>query len=227
VKPPHKKAQREKEFRKNLERQSELHRQQRALGYIELEKPIRHGWFKTIELTASVEQYKNRNAIKEVFKKIITSYWGATKEKARQCWDQDRSRYMLAKDKPTISRKSYSQLSDQGKDLCVFFRYKHPITRKYHGRFYVNLPVGCFKIKFKRSYITHRRIIDPEIEAELDWLRSQWMKPGFFELSSRGRWNHWGRMIQSFEKKVEAHRVKEKLNRMKGIVNHHYDYEIW
>ena len=218
MKPPHKKAQIEKEFRKILKRHSELQRQRRALGYVELEKPIRHGWFKTIELTPLVERYKNRKVIKEVFKKIRTSYWGATKEKARQHWDQDRSRYMLSKDKPTLSRKSYNKLSDQGKDLCTFFRYKDPITRKYKGRFYVNLPAGCFKIRYRRSYITHYRIIDPEIEAELDWLSSQWLKPGFFELISRGYWNHWDRMFMSYERKAETHRIKGRLSQYRNAV---------
>ncbi len=218
MKPPHRKAQLEKEFRKILERHNELHRQRRALGHIELEKPIRHGWFKVMELTPLVERYKNAKAIKEVYGKLRASCWGATKEKAQQVWDSQRSRYMLTKDKPTLSRKSYNKLSDQGKDLCTFFRYRDPITRKYKGRFYVNLPVGCYKIRYRRSYITHYRIIDPEIEAELDWLSSQWLRPGLFELTSRGKWNSWNSMFKSFENKVEAHRVKERLSQYRNAV---------
>lgn len=218
MKPPHKKAQKEKEFRKNLKRQKELVDAQSQLGYIKLEVPIRHGWFKELVLTKGVERYKHAEAILEVYQKIQTSYWGATKEKAQQAWDRDRSRYMLAKDKPTLSRKSFNKLSDKGKDLCVFFQYRDEHTRKKKGRFYVNFPVGCIEIKFKRSYITHRKRIDPFIESELSYLRSQWLKPGFYELISGGYWGRWNRIDKSYERRAETHRVKECLSAYRNQV---------
>jgi len=217
VKPPHIKAQREKEFRRINKRQQDLFKQHIALGYIELEEPIRHGWFKVIGLAPSVERYKHSKAIKEVFQKIRTSYWGATKERAQQFWDQERSRYMLSKDKPTISRKSFNKLSKQGKDLCVFFRYKDETTGKYKGRFYVNFPPGCIHIQYRRSYITHRKRIDPLILQEIAELDSRLMTNGLYEIGCAG-WHYNGRRWESFEKKVEAHRVKERLSQYRNAV---------
>ena len=216
MKPPHIKAQREKEFRKNVKRQQELYREIRELGYIKLEQPIRHGWFKEMIITDGVNRYKHAEAIIEVYQKIKTSYWGATKEKAQKAWDEDRSRYMLTKDKPTISRKSYNKLSDKAKDLCVFFRYREERTDKKKTRFYVNFPAGCVQINFKRSYITHRKRIDPALEAELAYLENQLLKPGFYELISGGIWNRWSRISKSFERKKETHRVKENLRKLRG-----------
>lgn len=218
MKPPHKKAKKEKEFRKILKRQDELYTQSFQLGYIKLEEPIRHGWFKVIELTPEVERYKNAKAIKEVFRKIRTSYWGATKEKAQQAWDQERSKYMLTKDKPAISRKSFNKLSDKAKDLCVFFWYKNECTRKRKGKFYINFPQGCYVIRYRRSYITHRKRIDPLIESEIKQLDNQLMRPGFYELQLGGYWNRWERKEMSYKKKAEAHRVKERLSQYKNHV---------
>ena len=211
MKPPHKKAKKEKEFRKILKRQQELYKQRHELGYIKLKEPIRHGWFKVMELTPFVEQYKNADAIKEVFDKITTSYWGATKEKAEQYWDKERTRYMLVKDKPTISKRSFRKLSEKAKELCVFFRYKNEYTGQRGGRFYVNLPKGSFEVRFRRSYITHRKIIDPAIESEIAQLDNVLLQPGLYELNKRGYWFRWSRMDRSFERKAETHRVKERL----------------
>lgn len=226
MKPPHYKAQKEKEFRKISKREEVLYQRRSELGFIKLEKPIRHGWCKVIELTPAVEKYKNSDAIKEVFKKIRTSYWGTTKEKAQQHWDQERSRYLLSKDKPTITRKSYNKLSEKGKGLCVQFWYRDVYQGRYKKRYYVNLPVGCFEIRYRRSYITHRKRIDPLIEEELSELGSQCMSPRLFELTRSGRWFRWSRMIRSFENKVEAHRVKEKLGGMRGVIDCLSDYDV-
>lgn len=218
MKPPHIKAQREKEFRRIRQREKDLYAAQIALGYIELEKPVRHGWFKVVELTPLLERYRHSNAIIEVFKKIKTCYWGATKVKAQRFWDQERSRYMLTKDKPTISRKSYHKLSKQGKDLCVFFRYKDEDTGKHKGRFYVNFPPGCIQIRYRRAYITHRKRIDPLIEQELAELSSRLMTAGFYELMCVGNWSLSPNKQKSFENKVEAHRVKERLSQFRNSV---------
>lgn len=220
MKPPHKKAKKEKEFRKILKRQADLYQAKYDLGYIKLEQPIRHGWYKELILTEAVEGYKHAEAIKEVYKKIRTSYWGATKEKAVQAWDEERSRYGLSKDKPTISGKSYRKLSDKAKSLCVVFKYKVDHQRKLKTRFYVNLPVGCTKIKFSRSYITHRKRIYPNIESEIAQLDNKQLYD-FYELISGGswyRWNRWNRTSKSFERKKEAHRVKERLSYYKNSV---------
>ncbi|MFY0629676.1 MAG: hypothetical protein JXR05_04790 [Flavobacteriaceae bacterium] len=218
MKPPHIKAKKEKEFRKILKRLGELYQAKQDLGYIKLEQPIRHGWYKEVILTRSVEKYKNSEAIKEVYQKIKASFWGVTKEKAQLAWDEERSRYGLVKDKPTISPKSYRKLSDKAKDLCVVFKYKVKHQRKLKTRFYINFPKGCTKIKFTRAYITHRKRIDPTLESEFDFLQGTLLKPTLFELNSKGYWNRWSRMSKSFERKNEAHRVKERLSTYRNNV---------
>ena len=59
MKPKHVKGRRRKEARMLLKEQRLLHKKLWNLGYYELEKPIRHGWFKEVELTEKVERYKN------------------------------------------------------------------------------------------------------------------------------------------------------------------------
>mgnify|MGYP006999724016 CR=1 FL=1 len=53
--PKHLKEQKEKEVRSIQKRQWEICVEIRNLGYIELEKPIRHGWFKEIVITYNID----------------------------------------------------------------------------------------------------------------------------------------------------------------------------
>jgi hypothetical protein len=212
MKPPHIKAQRRKEIRRIEKRVDELEAKLWNLGYEKLETPIRHGWFKVIKLTPEVERYKNRKAIKEVFDKIKTNYWGATKEKAQMLWDKERAEYMLAKDKPTISRKSFNKLSKKAKDLCVFFRYKDERTGMYKARFYINFPSGCIRIKYARSYITHRKVIDPQLIREVAFLESLFMRKGYYDVySAIHAWDPWWGTHIAEERKKRERKLKRNL----------------
>ncbi len=217
MKPPHIKAKKEKEFRKILKRQYELYKAIRDLGYIKLEEPIRHGWYRELVITHGISKYKHAEEYLEVYNKIQTDFWGKTKEKAQEAWDRKCSLYMLSKDKPTISKKQFNRLSDEAKHICVPFRYKTR-SRNWKTRFYVNFPKGCTKIKFTKAYITHRKRIDPNLQSELNFLQGELLKPKLYELDSKGYWNRWDRMSKSFKRKNEAHRVKERLSKFRNKV---------
>ena len=84
MKPKHIKEKRETEVRHIQKRQREIYNEIRNLGYIKLEKPIRHGWFKEIIITQNIERYKNKAHILELYDIIEKRFWGSTKEKANK-----------------------------------------------------------------------------------------------------------------------------------------------
>lgn len=227
MKPPHIKGQREKEFRRIHNKIRKIDQEIRNLGYIKLEKPIRHGWYKEIIITENVERYKHSKEIKEVYQKIRSFYWGITKEKAQKAWDRDRSQYMLAKDKPTISPKSFRKLSRKAKALCVLFRYKDVKTNRYKKRFYVNLPQGCTEIKYTRAYITHRKRIDPTLMSESDLLYQRLLRSEYYNFSSGGYWNRWNRIDKAIEIKKETRKTKQKLRSFKGKISNNEKEKLW
>lgn len=192
MKPAHIKRQRQKEIRRIRKRQRKIWEEQRNLGYIQLEKPIRHGWFKESVITKNVEKYKNQEYIIELHQKLTTSFWGRTKEEAERKWYKESSQYLIHKELPTISRRSFNKLSDGAQRMCVPFRY-YTKDKKLRLRFYVNLPKGTYRIKFTKAYVTHSKRIDPALESEDALLEQRLLKNGYFEeiqkeYSWRDRW---------------------------------------
>jgi hypothetical protein len=192
MKPAHIKGQRQKEIRRIRKRQRQIWEEQRQLGYIKLEKPIRHGWFKEIVITKNVERYKNQKYILEIHDRLRKSFWGRTKEEAERKWFNETSKYLIHKEIPTISKKQFNMLSDGAKRLCVPFQY-YTEKKKLRLRFYVNLPKGTYTIKFTRAYVTHSKRIDPKLESEDALIEQKLLKNGYYELSQKryGWRNRW------------------------------------
>lgn len=184
MKPAHIKCQRLKEIRRIRKRQRKIWEEKWGLGFIELKKPIRHGWFKEIIITHRVENYKNRVAIRELYDKIEKIFWGKTKEDAERKWLHETSKYLINKEIPTISRRQHNKLSHKAKSLCVPF-YHMIESKKLKLRYYVKIPKGAYRIKFAKAYITHSKRIDPELESEGDLLEQQLLKIGFYEANEK------------------------------------------
>lgn len=208
VKPPHIKCKRQKEIRRIRKRQRQIWAEKRALGFIELRKPIRHGWFKEIVITHRVENYKNRAAIREVYDKVEKIFWGKTKEEAERKWLHETSKYLINKEIPTISRKQYNRLSHKAKSLCVPFYYMIE-SRKLKLRYYVKIPKGAYRIKFTKAYITHSKRIDPKLESECALLEQQTLKHGYFEASEKlDKWKDWWKVEET---KKRERKTKQNL----------------
>ncbi|MFP2995187.1 hypothetical protein ABN763_04725 [Spongiivirga sp. MCCC 1A20706] len=209
MKPKHKKEQLENQIRNDLKRLGELHWRRRDLGYIELEKPIRNGWFKEAIIVREVEAYKNEDAIKEVYKILEKQVWGRTKDEANEKWLAMTSKYISNKNLPTISRKQYNRLSDAAKRLCVPFKYYNE-KKKLRLRFYVNLPLGSYRIKFTRAYVTHSKRIDPLIESEIDLIWQRFLKSGFYEARERvdGWKDYWSINQKRKRRRIDEQKIR-------------------
>lgn len=81
MKIKHIKEQRQKEVRRIRKRLREIYKEIFNLGYIQLDKPIRHGWFKEIVITQNVTRYKNESYILELYEMIEKIFWAEPKKK--------------------------------------------------------------------------------------------------------------------------------------------------
>ncbi len=216
LKPKHIKQQREKEIRQIYKRWREIVTENKALGYIKLVKPVRHGWFKEIIITHKVERYKNKAAILEVYDKVEKRFWGRTKEEANEHWFQQTSKYFIYKDFPTISKKQFNKLSFKAQCMCTPFYYKTE-RKKQKLRFYIKIPKGAYRVKYTRAYVTHSKRIDPALEREDALLDQQLLKSGYYNLAQkRWSWRHrhyWNKLVH----KKEKQKTKVNLNALKAI----------
>ncbi|MDC8002924.1 hypothetical protein POV27_02560 [Aureisphaera galaxeae] len=230
MKPGHIKEQRAKELRRIRKRQREIWKERRELGYIKLEKPIRHGWFKELVLTPRLDRYKHKNEILEIYGKLTKKFWGRTKGETDKKWSQTTSKYFFYKEIPTISMWQYVRLSEDAQLLCVPFRY-YTEKKRLRIRFYINIPKGVYKIKYTRAYITHTKRIDPALESEMALLYQQELKSGYYELDKKGYkyyndWKYW----EALDEKSRTLKAKTALRGLKDysiqeLVNEEISWE--
>jgi hypothetical protein len=213
MKPINIKEQRLKEVRRLQNRQWDIWKLQRELGYIEIEKPIRHGWYKEIIITEKVERYKNKAAILEIYDKIEKYYWGRTKEDAEKKWQNQTSKHLIYKAFPTISKKQFNKLSFKAQCMCTTFQFRNE-NKKLRIRFYVRIPKGAYRIKYTRAYITHRKRIDPLLESELDFIDYQLHKKGYYNINEAA--NPWKDDWNLRDDKQEKLKIKRHLKGLKS-----------
>ena len=215
MKPKHLKEQRLKKVRGIIKKREELYTAIYNLGYKPLDKPIRHGWFKEIQIHVNVNRYKNEKAIRELFDCVQKRYWGRTKEEANRRWLAQVSEYLIYKEFPTISKKQFNRLTPKAQAMCTVFRYKlkYSHKRQYKTRFYVRIPKSAYTIKYTRAYITHSKIIDPELESQVAILNQQLLKHGFYEAEQKiNRWkDYWN--ITDYKK--DRRKTKSNLSQLK------------
>lgn len=212
MKPKHIKQQKQKEVRRIHKRLQEIYTEIRNLGYIKLNKPIRHGWFKEIVITQNIERYKNKAHILELYEIIEKQFWGRTKEEADKQWFHQTSKHLIYKDFPTISKKQFNSLSYKAQKMCTVFQYRNQ-EKKLKKRFYIRIPKGAYSIKYSRAYVTHSKRIDPLLESESDLLWQQLNKKGYYDIAHRNSWK--GYYWQTSDQRKEKLEAKRQLKALK------------
>lgn len=215
-------------MRRIWKRRSEVWKKMRGLGYIELKKPIRHGWFKEIIITHKVDRYKNKAAILEVYDKIEKIFWGRTKEEAQKKWLYQTSKHLIYKDFPTISKRQFNKLSFKAQCMCIPFYYKNE-RKKLKLRFYIKIPKGAYRIKYTRAYITHSKRIDPILEREAALLEQQLLKSGYYEADQKlNRWKDYWNLSDLEKEKLKTERTLKSFKKyaIEDILNENILWEI-
>jgi hypothetical protein len=227
MKPINIKEQRLKEVRRLQNRQWDIWKLQRELGYIKLKEPIRHGWYKEIIITERIERYKNKAAILEIYNKIQKYYWGRTKEEAEKKWQNQTSKHLIYKEFPTISKKQFNKLSFKAQCMCTAFQFRNE-NKKLRVRFYIRIPKGAYRIKHARAYITHRKRIDPELIREDDFIKSQFNKKGYYNIyEAMNAWKDDWNLTHFKQEKLKTKRHLKALKKyaLEDVLNNKSSWE--
>ncbi len=153
------------------ERESELDAAIRNLGYVELEKPVHHGYNAFLTLREDVAKREDRVA--GLYQYFIDNFaietWSRTKEfyiknKKGKVWDK----------RPYLRRVTQKEYDGY---LPWVQEHLHKRTEFVWGQeysYYVPyIPQHYLVTKIKNSYITHRKVVDGELERELRFVRDQ------------------------------------------------------
>ncbi len=204
MRPDHLRGQRQKLVRHLQKEQRKIWSQNAELPDIELDKPIRHGWYKEIVLTENLERYNSKQAVEEIFAILNKYHWGRTKKECDNEWEKQRSAHIIFGDIPTICNCKFNKLSDGAKELCTPFQFR--LHRIWCTRFYVRIPVHAYRIKYTRAYITHRKRIDPNLKSRLALIENYLLRPGIYEEESRS--HNWYLRDRWHTPKTKKSRIK-------------------
>jgi len=228
VKPVHIKTKRKKEVRRILRRQQAIQQEIIALGYMPLDKPLRHGWFKEIVVSSKIERYKNQAYILEILKVCPNFFWGGSKEKVEKSWEELISQNLIYNNFPTFCKAEFDQLSPKAKSLCSPYHFRDE-EKKMQLRYAIKLPKGAYRKKYTRAYITESKRMDPSLEMEYDLLNQQLLKSGFFEANiARYRWIDYWNLTLVEKENNKTKRILKSLCRypLKDIHNEDSLWEI-
>jgi len=168
-----------------LERElDKIHNAQNQLGYLELDKPIRDGWIKTMKLREDVLRSKKSNVYKEVLKSVLKEIWGREKKYADKKWKEFFNEHHRNFQRPGIRRlnsKEFSKLSTKAQ-RC-FVKRKRKTCRGYKNIYCCILPRYYFVVTYRRAYITKRKIISPILESREQEIMELLAKPTLYPYS--------------------------------------------
>ena len=176
--PTHIREIREVEIRSIRREQDRLDRIMGSLGYEELEKPIRHGWYMFPVLREDIANRQDAEVFQEVIDACGVTVWGRTKKRARAELDR-RVRFPGFFRSPGIDEiyeKKYNELSLRAKKY-----FDGPYGYSFSPKYRCTVPGFFYVSKFKRAYITHRKIIDHAIRQRMDELEGMLWRKGYFK----------------------------------------------
>lgn len=161
-----------KEYLQLLDRESKIQDAQAALGYVELEKPYHHGFNAYLILREDIARRQDA----EIFQYLLDNY-------AYETWSRDTIFYKKTKNGYIDNRPSFKEISEADY-LKLDPRYKKyfvHITKRdtpsWDGtirKFYkCYLEPHYLVMKIKKSYITHRKVIDGELEREFKFVNDK------------------------------------------------------
>lgn len=154
-----------------LDRESELRDQIQALGYRELEKPIHHGYTAYLTLREDVLKRKDGKDYQYIIDKFAYTTWSRTTDfrvKHKKKYEDNLPKLHY------ISESEYLKLDIR------YHKYFYLHTRTYaswNGNVYkyyqAYIPPQYLVINIKNHYLTHVKIIDGDLESELQFVKDK------------------------------------------------------
>lgn len=168
-----------KEYLALQRRDNKLYEEKKNLGYRELEKPIHHGYTAYVELREDVAKRTDKVglAYQYIVKHFSTECWGRTldfwEKKKKQSWYDYEYYY-----KPKIRKITEREFEALPPNIAKYF-YNYKVDNKmYWGTqeckiFSHVIPEHYLVIKIKKSYLTHQKIVDSELEREISFVEDK------------------------------------------------------
>ena len=139
------------------------------LGYIKLEKPIKHGWFKHLTLRDDIARRKDASVFREILELSGIDIWGLDKKHADKVWDKQ-SRKDNGIQFPGIrklNQRSYNKLSKKAQKWYEGFDWYWDPQKGNLKRYHCRVPRYFYKIAYTKAFITKKQVVDPKIEKRM------------------------------------------------------------
>ena len=185
MKPLHEKEIRKKQIKKWRKEQFRISWAYRELGYEELKKPVRHGWFKFLVLRDDVARRSDAAVFQEILDRCGYRIWAANKPMLHQYWEEypTKNRNFLYPGIRKISPKTYRLLSEEAQKWFRKTVQSWSPWRGYCYQYRLQVPIYFFRPKIERAYITHRKVVDGELDRRSDEIERLMLRPEYYSLS--------------------------------------------
>lgn len=201
----HKKEERYKRYLKLQKASMKNMEAQKALGYIELDKPRPNGW--DIFLIPREDIQRRDDA--DVFWEILSICARHGHIRNRDWLFSKRKIYGTYPYQPClfeISEHTYDSLRPEVKKY--FSKKDTPNYRGFYS-YYCNVPNFFWETKIVRSYVTHVKVVDEllkqedaEIDEQLDYLRYKWAIGKWYTGAPKSYRQHYNRASRARNKRA-------------------------
>lgn len=157
---------RQKELRSLNTQLWDLHKKEKELGYVELEKPVEAGWVRYFVLRQDVARSKEAPFFQKILDRINTKAYCNRKDFLKKSRKTKRLTPIEQKTKE-LSAGDFGKCLFTEKENALF-EYKW--LRNANGvkyRAYVFLEQWRFEFKVKKHWITHRKVHDNVLEQRI------------------------------------------------------------
>jgi len=175
-----------------LERElSRIYAATHNLGYIELDKPIRDGWFRTFRLRDDIKRSKHGPVFQEILDKVTVRIWGRERKSANIAWIKYFKDTYISYQRPGIrylTKEKFDKLSAKAKRhfRCVLRKG----YRRYEEHYVCLVPRYYFIENYDRAFITRRKIIAPELERRAQEIEETLLRLEFYNISKYTRYRN-------------------------------------
>lgn len=186
-----------------LEKESEIEKAIKNLGYVELDKPIHKGYDAYLVLRDDIARRDDAWVFQYMIDNFSTHPWSNSRVfyTPKKPWNDNRPK--LNK----ISEEAYKRIPPQvSKYFYYDYREDKYLWNNTVKRYYstVCVPEHFFVVKIKKSYLTHKRVIDGELESQLQFIRDEIYRiSNYTYFSGNGRGYTWFR--KSYNQKDRAY----------------------
>jgi len=173
---------------KSIEKEiNNLFNAQQNLGSYLLDKPVHKGCFKHLILRDDISRRKDAFIFQNIIDVAGVEVWGSNEKDADKSWmyqmKQNNNVYEPGLIK--INDKEYEKLLPKAKQYFEGFEAAWSHWRGSEMIYYSRVPRYYFTTGYTKAFITHRKIIDPELQEKMDELEALIMRSGYYQYS----WN--------------------------------------